>query len=112
MEILVFENGSRIEADALYREFPELTIRGTADISEADADEHDVGLEAVARVRDHVVDPEVAALSSPTTTSSKARPAWYFSPVKMNGTALSSTTLMNIFSPEVPHRSGRRCRRQ
>ena len=60
MEVLVFENGSHIKADALRKAFPDLTIHGTADITEAlrmGAND-----EVLAALAHHVTDPLLEAM--------------------------------------------------
>jgi D-2-hydroxyacid dehydrogenase (NADP+) len=60
MEVLVFENGSHINADALRRECPDLTIHGTADISQALR--LGANAEVLAALAHHVTDDLLAAM--------------------------------------------------
>jgi len=60
MEVLVFENGSHIKADALRQAFPELTIHGTADITEALR--MGANAEVLAALAHHVTDELLAAM--------------------------------------------------
>ena len=60
MEVLVFENGSHIKADALRKAFPDLTIHGTADITEALR--MGANAEVLAALAHHVTDPLLEAM--------------------------------------------------
>jgi phosphoglycerate dehydrogenase-like enzyme len=60
MEVLVFENGSHIKADALRQAFPDLTIHGTADI--AQALRMGQNAEVLAALAHHVTDELLAAM--------------------------------------------------
>jgi phosphoglycerate dehydrogenase-like enzyme len=60
MEVLVFENGSHIKADALRQAFPDLTIHGTADIAQALRMGRNA--EVLAALAHHVTDELLAAM--------------------------------------------------